>query len=69
METFVVRIYRHSETSTGDLAGTVEHVGSGERLGFAGREQLLDRLLTVAQRGDANVTPAADRACGQRNSP
>ena len=45
METFIVRIYRRTLKSMQELAGTVEHVGSGRRVGFASREQLLDRLL------------------------
>ncbi len=47
METFIVRIYRRAQKSMQELAGTVEHVGSGKRAGFASREQLLDRLLNV----------------------
>ncbi len=45
MDTFIVRIYRRTSKSTQELAGTVEHVGSGKRTGFAGRAQLLDQLL------------------------
>jgi hypothetical protein len=45
VDTFIVRIYRRTLKSMQELAGTVEHVGSGRRAGFASREQLLDRLL------------------------
>ena len=45
MDTFIVRFYRRTLKSVQELAGTVEHVGSGKRTGFAGREQLLDQLL------------------------
>jgi hypothetical protein len=46
VDTFIVRIYRRTLRSMQELAGTVEHVGSGKRAGFASREQLLDQLLT-----------------------
>ena len=54
METFIVRIYRGITTSAQELAGTVERVGSGDRVGFSGREQLLDRLLVAERRSDAD---------------
>ena len=45
MESFVVRIYRAGSDEGGEASGTVERVGSGERNGFSGREQLIALLL------------------------
>jgi len=44
METFIVRLYRDGHAAEQELAGTVERVGSGDRVGFSGRDQLLDCL-------------------------
>ena len=51
VETFIVRIYRRAPDSTEGPAGTVECVGCGERQGFAGRDELWDRLF----RGEAHA--------------
>ena len=56
METFIVRIYRGTPACAQELAGTVERVGTGDRVGFSGREQLLGCLL-VAERGDDGDNP------------
>jgi hypothetical protein len=64
METFIVRIYRGITTSAQELAGTVERVGSGDRMGFSGREQLLGCLL-VAERG----SDADDRSRSPDDAP
>jgi len=45
MDTFIVRFYRRTHEALKELAGTVEHVGSGRRAGFAGEQELLERLL------------------------
>ena len=45
MDTFIVRFYRHESGFPQEIAGVVEHVGSGERSGFTGPQELLDRLL------------------------
>jgi hypothetical protein len=45
MDSFIVRFYRCGRCSPQDVTGVVEHVGSGERSGFSGQQQLLDRLL------------------------
>ena len=45
VETFIVRIYRRDVTAVEEPVGTVECVASGERQGFAGRDELLDRLF------------------------
>lgn len=54
----LVRFYRRTLKSMQELAGTVEHVGSGERAGFASREQLLDCLLK-SDKGAHAETPTA----------
>ncbi|HZQ63194.1 MAG TPA: hypothetical protein VFC24_17690 [Casimicrobiaceae bacterium] len=45
METFIVRIYRRIAQGSRDAAGTVEHVETGERVGFTDAEELVQRLL------------------------
>lgn len=45
MDSFIVRIYRRMGKAPAEPAGTVERVGSRSRVGFAGRDQLLERLL------------------------
>lgn len=45
LDTFIVRIYRSVARGTEAPAGTVEHVESGERVGFSDAHQLLSRLL------------------------
>ena len=52
METFIVRIYRGVTTSAQELAGTVERVGSGDRVGFSGHAQMLDCVLVMDRRSD-----------------
>lgn len=47
MDTFIVRIYRSVARGTEEPAGTVEHVESGERVGFSDANQLLARLLAT----------------------
>ena len=59
METFIVRFYRRAWTLRHEVAGTVENVDSGERSGFAGEQQLLDRLFDGA---DAANKEAGDPA-------
>jgi hypothetical protein len=48
METFIVRFYRRNLKSIHGVAGTVEHVGSGERTAFGSEYELLARLLSDA---------------------
>ena len=45
VESFVVHIYRRLRSPSLEPVGTVEHVGSGRRSSFSGREQLLQALL------------------------
>lgn len=65
MDTFIVRIYRRTLKSMQELAGTVEHVGSGKRAGFASQEQLLDRLLKPDQ-GSGDGADEGSKAGGER---
>jgi hypothetical protein len=46
VDTFIVRIYRRIAGCCGELAGTIESVGTGERVGFSDSGELLERLLT-----------------------
>jgi hypothetical protein len=57
METFIVRLYRGGPASDQELAGTVERVGSGDRVGFSGKDQLLDCLQAAERGGDAEHHP------------
>jgi hypothetical protein len=57
METFIVRIYRGIPARVQELAGTVERVGSGDRVGFSGRDQLLDCLLAAGPRAESAHHP------------
>lgn len=75
METFIVRFYRRTWKSLQEAAGTVERVGSGERTGFSGERELLDRLLQAGapreRRGDFPASEPPDenpqrRAADQR---
>lgn len=45
MDTFIVRIYRRITGGTPDPAGTIEHVESGARVGFADSAELMHGLL------------------------
>jgi hypothetical protein len=59
MDTFIVRFYRHASGFPQEVAGVVEHVGSGERSAFRGPDELLDRLLKP--RKSTPSEPAAGR--------
>jgi len=69
MDTYIVRIYRRTSSSAPEPVGTVERIGSGERVGFAGRKELLDQLLApqppnaAEDRGDP---PIADKTARRR---
>ncbi len=58
MDTFIVRFYRRESGSPAEVAGVVEHVDSGERSGFRGPQELLDRLLKPRK---VHPQPAAAR--------
>ncbi|MGE5089045.1 MAG: hypothetical protein ACM3QY_07945 [Candidatus Levyibacteriota bacterium] len=60
MESFIVRIYRAAGSDGDAASGTVERVGSGERNGFSGREQLVELLLGRPKRDD-EAAPGARR--------
>ena len=55
-----MRIYRGAFAPADEPAGTVECVGSGERQGFVGRDELWDRLFLAGthahERGSLNST-------------
>lgn len=57
METFIVRLYRGGPAADQELAGTVERVASGDRVGFSGRDQLLDCLRVTKGHGDSERDP------------
>ncbi len=57
METFIVRLYRGGPAAEQELAGTVERVGSGDRVGFSGKDQLLDCLRVADGDDDAERHP------------
>ena len=57
MQTFIVRLYRGGPAADQELAGTVERVGAGDRVGFSGRDQLLDCLRVAERGGDAEHHP------------
>lgn len=57
VDTFIVRIYRRASGAADEPAGTVECVGSGERQGFLGRDELWDRLFATEQRAHGREPP------------
>jgi hypothetical protein len=66
MDTFIVRLYRHTARSANEPAGTIEHVESGDRVGFASASELLDRLLAPRLRSrlqhrDTTTNPSKPR--------
>jgi hypothetical protein len=63
METYIVRVYRDADPSQ-EVAGTVEHVGSGERVAFVGERELLERLLPRGSERDVD-TDAPSPTCGR----
>jgi hypothetical protein len=65
VETFIVRIYRRIAGRAGEPAGTVERVGTAERIGFSDSRELLERLLAWH---NAPVDGAAPRA-GAEDTP
>jgi hypothetical protein len=63
MDTFIVRIYRQTAKLADEPAGTIEHVESGDRVGFATARELLDRLLAPrrVKRGAAHANALKER--------
>jgi hypothetical protein len=68
VETYIVRLYRQSSL---EPAGTVERVRSGDRIGFAGREQLLECLLDRDWKESAtpSIPISADGDDAAKNEP
>jgi hypothetical protein len=60
MHTFIVRFYRRTRKTVQEMAGTVEHVGSGRRNGFAGPQELLERLLDTSAAPNSDLPSDAD---------
>ena len=59
MESYIVRIYRREESKPGNLLGTVETMGSTEKLAFTNRDELwsiLDSGDDCAKKSDARET-------------
>jgi hypothetical protein len=56
MDTFIVRIYRRLAGGAREPAGTIEHVESGKRIGFADSAELMHGLLARKTTSD----PLAD---------
>jgi hypothetical protein len=67
METFIVRIYRGIPASLQEPAGTVERVGSADRVGFSGTDQLLRCLL--APERCAGTQPRSSRGADDTAKP
>jgi hypothetical protein len=70
MQTFIVRFYRRTSKSLQEVAGIVENVDSGTRAGFAGEQELLDRLLErEAPPAPGEATPPAPGGRSRRDEP
>jgi len=67
MDTFIVRIYRRMARSADDPAGTVEHVETGDRIGFANAGELLDRLLRPRRMKQTAAPAGSSRRKGSRS--
>jgi hypothetical protein len=70
METFIVRLYRGGPVAEQELAGTVERVGTGDRAGFSGKDQLLECLGVTEGHDDRERDPLdadeGDRKVGRK---
>jgi hypothetical protein len=55
MDTFIVRIYRRIAGGLREPAGTIEHVESGRRTGFADAAQLMHGLLARETPSDSHL--------------
>jgi hypothetical protein len=69
MDTFIVRLYRRQPSSPQEAVGTVERVGSGERSGFADREELLEHLLAPGESADEPARASAHTAPADAEPP
>ena len=57
MESFIVRVYRRSRTTPGEIAGLVETVGTDQRRAF----QSFAGLITVLQNAVLHRSDARDK--------
>jgi hypothetical protein len=62
MDTFIVRIYRRTAGGTREPAGTVEHVESGRRIGFADSTELMHTLLARDARPDTRTDSSEENS-------
>ena len=69
MDTFIVRFYRRTRNTVHEMAGTVEHVGSGKRSGLAGQQELLERLLNTSLAPNPDLPPDAGLAGASEPKP
>ncbi|MCC6195949.1 MAG: hypothetical protein IT518_15945 [Burkholderiales bacterium] len=54
-----MRIYRRIDASAGEPVGTIERVGTGERVGFCDSRELILHLLAADRPSRGTAGPAA----------
>ena len=57
LNTFIVRVWRDTDSSGGDWRGYIYHVQSGERIALADERDLLNFLRRWMPRVSARTTP------------
>jgi len=63
MESFIVRVYRRSQTKPGEIAGLVETVGTEEKRAFQSFAGLITALKRAVMFGEAKaVKPVEDNS-------
>lgn len=63
MESFIVRVYRRSQTKPGEIAGLVETVGTEEKRAFQSFAGLIAALKRAVMFGEAKaVNPVEDNS-------
>ena len=60
MESFIVRIYRRSQTKPGEIAGLVETVGTEEKRAFQSFAGLITELKRAVMFGEAKAVKPVD---------
>ncbi len=55
IESFIVRVYRRSRTKPGEMAGSVETVGSDDKKAFQSVAGLITALKRMVWHGEANA--------------